>query len=140
MKLGKMITAATVAAIAAAMVAAVPANAGHDKNHSHGETPPEQTETLRTETSRTKDRAEHAGEIIQVRVNGLVCDFCAQSIRKVFLRTGAVNETEVDLKDRRVTVYLKEGGNLTDETVKKLLEDSGYSTVSISRSGGEEER
>ena len=103
------------AIVTAAVMAAVafgPANAGHNQHHT--------------------------GDTIEIRVNGLVCDFCAQSIRKVFLRTGAVEEADVNLKNRRVTVYLKEGGNLTDETVKKLLEDSGYSTVSISRRGGEE--
>ena len=125
MKLAKAIT--TAALIAA--VAIAPANAGHDKNHKHGSNPPERT---------AASRAAHAGGVIGVRVNGLVCDFCAQSIRKVFLRTGAVEETDVNLKNGRVTVYLKEGGNLADETVKKLLKDSGYSTVSISRRHGRE--
>lgn len=124
MKLAKAITAA--ALITAFAIA--PANAGHDKEHKHGGNPQEQTAV---------SRAARGGGVIEARVNGLVCDFCALSIRKVFLRTGAVEEADVNLKNRKVTVYLKEGENLTDEAVKNLLKDSGYSTVSISRHSGE---
>ena len=126
MKLAKAIT--TAALIAA--VAVAPADAGHDKDRKHGGNPAERAAV---------SRAAQGGGVIEARVNGLVCDFCARSIRKVFLRTGAVEEANVNLKNRKVTVYLKEGENLTDETVKNLLEDSGYSTVSISRRAGEED-
>lgn len=73
---------------------------------------------------------------ITAKVNGLVCDFCAQALRKVFKKEEAVNNILVDLDKGHVLIALKPGQTLEDERVMKLIRKSGYSLVSIERNGG----
>ncbi len=73
---------------------------------------------------------------ITAKVNGLVCDFCAQALRKVFKKEDAVEGIDVDLDAGEVRIALKSGATLSDETVKALIRKSGYSLVSIERSSG----
>lgn len=71
--------------------------------------------------------------MITAKVNGLVCDFCAQSLRKVFAKEDAVDSIAVDLDAGEVRIALKTGKSLDDATIKKLIRKSGYSLVSIDR-------
>lgn len=73
------------------------------------------------------------GEIVTAGVNGLVCDFCAQSIRKLFSREAAVSDVEVDLDKGVVRLSMKPGQTLDDAHVETLIRRSGYSLVSIDR-------
>ena len=70
---------------------------------------------------------------ITVSVHGLVCDFCAQAIEKVFMDHGEVEHVDVDLDNFEVTIDLKDGASLDDETVTKLITDSGYTVNGITR-------
>ena len=70
---------------------------------------------------------------LEVYVNGLVCDFCARSIEKLFSKNNSVNNVTINLDEMLVTIQLKENKNLNDETIKKLIEDSGYNVVLINR-------
>lgn len=71
--------------------------------------------------------------IIVAKVNGLVCDFCAQALKKVFKKEDAVESLNVDLSAGEVRVALKPGQSLSDERVEKLIRKSGYSLVSTER-------
>lgn len=73
------------------------------------------------------------GEILVAKVNGLVCDFCAQSIRKTFGKEDAVQKVHVDLSKGEVRVDLKPGKSMDDAVIEKLIRKSGYSLVSIDR-------
>lgn len=73
------------------------------------------------------------GPIIAIDVNGMVCDFCAIAIDKVFRREKAVADIAVNLSDKLVVVALKEGGAMSDARLKKLVNDSGYALVRIRR-------
>jgi copper chaperone CopZ len=77
-----------------------------------------------------------SGEIVTARINGLVCDFCAQSIRKVFGKQAAVETVKVDLDNGEVVLGMKKGQTLDDETVGELIRKSGYALVEIKRAGG----
>ena len=52
-----------------------------------------------------------SGEItdnfININVNGMVCDFCAQSIEKVFMKRIEVKGINVNLEDQKVVIYLE---------------------------------
>lgn len=74
-------------------------------------------------------------DTIYVDVNGLVCDFCARALEKVFSRQDAVESIDVDLDQKVVTIYFNQGQSLDDETVAKLITDSGYDVREI-RHGG----
>lgn len=72
-------------------------------------------------------------DTIKASVNGLVCAFCATAIEKTFLKQPAVEAVKVDLEHKLVTITTKEGQNLDDETIRKLITDAGYSITDISR-------
>jgi len=80
--------------------------------------------------------AKAGSSVITAKVNGLVCDFCAQALNKVFMKEEAVKALEVDLDAAEVRIELKEGQTLADERVKKLIRKSGYSLVSLNRDSG----
>jgi len=66
-----------------------------------------------------------------VKVNGMVCDFCAQSIKKVFSKNDAVKGVFVDLDNGEIIVDYKDGQTLTDEELTDLITDSGYTVTEI---------
>lgn len=66
-----------------------------------------------------------------VDVNGLVCDFCAQALEKVFSKQEAVSDINVDLDTKVVTINYVDGGSLDDETITDLITNSGYNVVEI---------
>lgn len=72
-------------------------------------------------------------ETIDVGVNGLVCSFCATGIEKSFKKQDAVEQVKVDLDSKKVTIGVKPGRMLDDETVKQVLTDAGYSVTEITR-------
>ena len=74
-----------------------------------------------------------AGEEINVNVFGLVCDFCAQAIEKVFMKREEVSGIRVDLAGGLVSIYTRRGMQLPDATLKKLIVDAGYNVDSINR-------
>ncbi|MGB1801092.1 MAG: heavy-metal-associated domain-containing protein [Gammaproteobacteria bacterium] len=73
------------------------------------------------------------GEQINVNVFGLVCDFCAQAIEKVFMKREEVAGIKVDLSAGLIAIFTKKDLILDDETLTKLILDSGYNVDSISR-------
>ena len=70
---------------------------------------------------------------VTVHVNGLVCDFCAQALKKVFSKEDAVDHISVDLDNSVVTVYQKDGQTIDNATLEKLVTDSGYNVTGIDR-------
>ena len=67
----------------------------------------------------------------------MVCDFCAQSLNKIFSKKESVESINVNLDTSSITVYLKENKNLTDDEIKELIEWGGYDLVSIERENHE---
>lgn len=77
-----------------------------------------------------------SAQTVTAKVNGLVCDFCAQAVRKVFKKQEAVESVKVDLDNGEIVLGLKAGADMDDETIGKLIRKSGYSLVSIDRGDG----
>lgn len=74
-----------------------------------------------------------AQTMVTAKVNGMVCDFCARAVTKVFGKQDAVENVHVDLDNGEIHVTLKAGADISDETVADLVKKSGYDLVSISR-------
>lgn len=70
---------------------------------------------------------------IVITVNGMVCDFCAQSVWKVLKEHEQVEDVGVDLDTGEVTVHLAPGTTLSDEDVQKAITYAGYDFVSLER-------
>ena len=75
---------------------------------------------------------------IKIGVEGMVCDFCAQSIQKVFLRQAGVEKVDVNLDIGKVIVkmadvFQDDEDGISDERIKQLFLDAGYSISKIER-------
>ena len=75
---------------------------------------------------------------IKIGVEGMVCDFCAQSIQKVFLRQAGVEKVDVNLNIGKVTVKMADvfqdnEDGISDERIKQLFLDAGYDVSKIER-------
>lgn len=66
-----------------------------------------------------------------VKVNGMVCAFCAQGIEKKFKSEKAVEKINVSLENHVVKLQLKEGQALSDERIRTLLKEAGYTVEAI---------
>ena len=75
--------------------------------------------------------AAHPGGTVYADVNGLVCDFCARALEKVFGKQEAVESINVDLDTKVITIHFNEGQSLDDETIAELITDSGYNVKEI---------
>jgi len=70
---------------------------------------------------------------VTVHVFGLVCDFCAQAIEKVFMDRDDIVGIDVDLDNFEVIIDLTDDSNMDDETITKLITDAGYTVNDIKR-------
>ena len=80
----------------------------------------------------TIEQAISSGDV-HVSVNGLVCDFCARALEKVFGKEEAVKGIDVNLDTKVITINFNEGQSLDDETITKLVTDAGYNVEGIHR-------
>ena len=72
-------------------------------------------------------------QVAVVSVQGMVCDFCAQSIEKVFMKRIEVKGINVDLEDQKVVIYLEKETDIEDTTISTIFEDAGYTVETINR-------
>ena len=80
-----------------------------------------------------KSKNKNDENIVYVSVNGLVCDFCARSIEKMFEKKEAVSSISVDLENMLITIFLKDNQKLNDETIIGIIKDSGYDVTEVKR-------
>lgn len=72
-------------------------------------------------------------EKITISVKGMVCSFCAQGIKKTFMRKDGVENVDVDLDQKIVTIQTKTGAILSDADLTESIVDSGYEVTKIER-------
>lgn len=70
---------------------------------------------------------------INVKVSGMVCSMCAQGIQKKFKAEAAVKGINVNMDDKIVTIDTKDGAEISDETITKLITEAGYNVAKIER-------
>ena len=81
----------------------------------------------------TKSQEKLENEVLSISVNGLVCDFCARSIEKLFSKKESVKSINVNLEEMLITISLKKGKSLNDDIITKVITDSGYDIRAIRR-------
>lgn len=71
---------------------------------------------------------------ITVTVLGMSCPFCAYGLQKKLRHLEGVEKVEVKLKEGLAILTLKpEVADISDETIKKLVEDAGFEAAKIER-------
>ena len=73
------------------------------------------------------------GALMTVAVEGMVCDFCAQAIEKVFMKREEVTGITINLEKQNVIIAFKENSNLENSLIRELFLDSGYNVTEIKR-------
>lgn len=73
-----------------------------------------------------------APQAITVKVNGLVCDFCARSIEAIMKKRPEVARVHVDLDKGEIHLATRTE-TLDDATLKRLITDSGFAVTAIER-------
>jgi copper chaperone CopZ len=68
-----------------------------------------------------------------MRVDGLVCAFCAQGIEKKLRKLPATADVLVSLEQRLVAVALKDGQDIPDSELRNALKNAGYTVTTIER-------
>ena len=74
-----------------------------------------------------------AGTRYEMRVDGLACPFCAYGVEKKLKAINGTSDIHVDLDKGLVNVTVSEGMELTEEQMKKLFTDSGFTYRSMKK-------
>jgi len=72
-----------------------------------------------------------AGTQYDMRVDGLACPFCAYGIEKGFTKTEGVKSVDIDLKNGLVIVKTEEGKTFTEDQLKEIINDTGFTMKSM---------
>ncbi len=73
------------------------------------------------------------GEPIAVDVLGVVCDFCAIAMNKVFKKQKEVAAVYVDLDTKILSIVTQAGETLGDSDIEYLAEQAGYRIAEVRR-------
>lgn len=109
----------------AAFALNTPAFANHP-GHDH-------SDMTEADLQKTAPGVENADHTIVAQINGLVCDFCARALEKVFGQREEVSGIDVNLDTKLVTIGFKKGADIDDATITQLITDAGYNVVNIKR-------
>ena len=99
-------------------------HSGHDMSPKHA---------LLTRTSDIDKALMAGGQPVVVDVLGVVCDFCATAMNKIFGKRKEVAAVYVDLDKKTLSLALQAGKTLSDQDIEKLAEQAGYRIAAIRR-------
>ena len=131
-------------AILGLIAPAVAKDAHHDSHnshdHAHHESADANTDTgvlpaaaPLTHTDDIDAALANGGEPIVADVLGVVCDFCATAMNKIFSKRSEVAAIYVDLDTKALNLVLEPGAQLSDATIAELAEQAGYRVAAVRR-------
>ena len=106
----------------------------HDHNamaHEHGGMVMN-TATI-THTDEISAALANGGAPVVVDVLGVVCDFCATAMNKIFGKRDEVAALYVDLDKKTLSLVINDGSDLSDKQIEKLAKQAGYRIAAIRR-------
>ncbi len=77
-----------------------------------------------------------AGASVRLKVNGMVCPFCAYGLEKRLGEIASVDAVLIRISDGLVQIRMKEDQELTDEVLADVVKKSGFSLIEIERLDG----
>lgn len=80
----------------------------------------------------TTEKCNEKQKVIAI-TNGMVCDFCVQSLKKMFLKNPSIETVDINLTTKEVILTPKTGQNIDDQSIRKAVEWGGYELVDIKR-------
>ena len=114
----------------------------HDRNHDGADSGPA-THAGRSASdgpilTRTQDidsALAQGGDPIVADVLGVVCDFCALAMNKIFSKREEVAAIYVDLDTKALNLVLVPGASMSDQTIADLAVQAGYRIADVRRGG-----
>lgn len=82
----------------------------------------------------TETDGDQQARTLQVKILGMSCPFCAYGVEQKLKRLDGVEELDVELESGVATLNLEEGADVSNETLKKTVEDAGFEASAIVRS------
>ena len=73
------------------------------------------------------------GEPIVADVLGVVCDFCALAMNKIFSKREEIAAIYVDLDTKALNLVLVPGASMSDQTITALAVTAGYRIAGVRR-------
>jgi cation transport ATPase len=64
-----------------------------------------------------------------VKVDGLVCDFCARALESTFKKREEIGHVMIDLDKHTLMLHFKDGKTIDHKEIEKLVKDSGYTVA-----------
>lgn len=86
-----------------------------------------------THTNEISAALANGGAPVVVDVLGVVCDFCATAMNKVFSKRDEVAAIYVDLDNKTLNLVINDGSDLSDKQIEKLAKQAGYRIAAIRR-------
>ena len=105
---------------------------GHEEHEEHDHGAMNMSATI-TQTDEVAAALAAGGAPVVVDVLGVVCDFCATAMNKIFGKRDEVSAVYVDLDKKTLSLVIGEGEALTDKQIEKLAKKAGYRIAAIRR-------
>ena len=86
-----------------------------------------------THTDEISAALANGGAPVVVDVLGVVCDFCATAMNKIFSKRDEVAAIYVDLDKKTLSLVINDGSDLSDKQIEKLSKQAGYRIAAIRR-------
>jgi copper chaperone CopZ len=67
--------------------------------------------------------------VIDIKVRGMVCSFCAQGIEKNISKLKMVENVDVNLKRGFVSIMVKDGESIDMNEIEQIIKDAGYKVL-----------
>ena len=77
--------------------------------------------------------AQRHARVIQVKILGMSCPFCAYGVEQKLKKLEGVTELEVELKRGIATLTMEEGADVSNEKLRKTVDDAGFEAAAIVR-------
>lgn len=105
------------------------ADSGHASHDGHNAT----SGPALTRTEDIESALAQGGEPIVADVLGVVCDFCALAMNKIFSKREEVAAMYVDLDTKALSLVLVPGTSMSDQTIADLAVQAGYRIADVRR-------
>jgi hypothetical protein len=86
-----------------------------------------------THTDEISTALANGGAPVVVDVLGVVCDFCATAMNKIFSKRDEVAAIYVDLDKKTLSLVINDGSDLSDKQIENLAKQAGYRIAAIRR-------
>jgi hypothetical protein len=103
----------------------------HGASHEHGDMV--MNTAAITHTDEISAALANGGAPVVVDVLGVVCDFCATAMNKIFGKRDEVAAIYVDLDKKTLSLVINDGSDLSDKQIEKLAKQAGYRIAAIRR-------